>query len=380
MADSELTSFLEDAGAGDLLRIENDYGNGFYRLRVSEAQRRQALQDIRSNEDVLLEMLRNARDSNASRVFVASFREEDKRHLVVIDDGEGIPESMHALIFEPRVTSKLDSFHEDNWGVHGRGMALYSIRENSEVARVRSSEIGRGSAIEVVSDTSRLSERSDQSTFPNFILEESGRVSVRGPKNLLRIATEFALEERRALRVYFGSPVEILSTIYALGSLEIPENDRVFGVGRDAAPLWLVPTYAFSEEELCAAASRIGLDVSTRSARRVIDGELDVLDPLLVRVQKEGFVASSSSRSPGNSQQASLSGESTNDDDSIETLRVTLRQNFTKEERETLARGVLDCFADIAESHYLSTEVEPIVRVSRDSLVVRIPLVPDDLR
>ena len=47
--------------AGTRLRVEDDLGDGFVRLRVSEAERRQAKQDIRCVEDAVIEMLHNAR-------------------------------------------------------------------------------------------------------------------------------------------------------------------------------------------------------------------------------------------------------------------------------------------------------------------------------
>ncbi len=90
-------------------------GGGFVRLKRSEAEKRQAAQDIRSTEDVVIECLRNARDAGARRIYVAVSRDEAKRSLVVVDDGCGVPENMNDRIFEPRVTSKLDSAHMDKW-------------------------------------------------------------------------------------------------------------------------------------------------------------------------------------------------------------------------------------------------------------------------
>ncbi len=73
---------------------------------------------------------------------------------------------MQEKIFEARVTSKLESMHMDRWGIHGRGMALYSIKENCESAQVVASAPGLGSVIQIVVDTTKISERVDQSTWP----------------------------------------------------------------------------------------------------------------------------------------------------------------------------------------------------------------------
>ena len=64
MANTSLQQFIQDLSGEDHSRVQDDLGNGFVRLRAAEAQRRQAKQDIRSVEDVVIEMLRNAREGN----------------------------------------------------------------------------------------------------------------------------------------------------------------------------------------------------------------------------------------------------------------------------------------------------------------------------
>ena len=100
-----LTSFIDEVCGDGRLRVEDDLGRGFVRLRSTEAARRQAKQDIRCNEDIVTELLRNAFDAKARNIFVATSREGQARRFSVIDDGCGIPEEMHTLVFEPRVTS-----------------------------------------------------------------------------------------------------------------------------------------------------------------------------------------------------------------------------------------------------------------------------------
>ena len=101
-------------------------------------------EDIRSSEDIVLELLRNSRDAHSRNIFLAVSRNEDEPVLTIVDDGDGVPSSMHAKIFEPRVTSKLNTSHVDKWGYHGRGMALYSIAANSDFAGILLSEPGKG--------------------------------------------------------------------------------------------------------------------------------------------------------------------------------------------------------------------------------------------
>ena len=103
-------------------------------------------------EDVVVELLRNSRDAHASRIFLANSREGDLRTFTLIDDGVGIPIPMQERVFEPRVTSKLETMVVDNWGVHGRGMALYSIKSNAADARICVSDLHKGTSLTVVTE------------------------------------------------------------------------------------------------------------------------------------------------------------------------------------------------------------------------------------
>ncbi len=95
MDEQPLETFIENLVGDSHLRVEQDFGGGYVRLKTSEAQRRQAVQDIRSSEDILIELLRNSRDAGATHIFVATAKEGDRRSLVVLDDGSGIPAAMH---------------------------------------------------------------------------------------------------------------------------------------------------------------------------------------------------------------------------------------------------------------------------------------------
>ena len=54
MADGRLIDFIEQVSGGTHLRVEENLGNGFVRLRTEEAERRQAKHDIRQVEDIII--------------------------------------------------------------------------------------------------------------------------------------------------------------------------------------------------------------------------------------------------------------------------------------------------------------------------------------
>jgi hypothetical protein len=266
------------AVSGDaFVKVEENLGNGFVRLNVSEAERRQAKHDIRSAEDVVVELLRNARDAHAERIFVATGREAHDRSLVVIDDGVGIPASMHERVFEPRVTSKLDTMVMDSWGVHGRGMALFSIRSNVREAEIVASEPHRGTALRVVADVNSLPERADQSTWPDVAQDEEGLLHVvRGPRNIARRVVEFALEHP-GIDVYFGSYSELAATMATLAHFEIDEADLLFCEDLSRLAVWQRPGASSTAAELAASTGEVGLPLSERTAQRIMAGDITPL-------------------------------------------------------------------------------------------------------
>ncbi len=78
--------------------------------------------------------------------FISPRPEDGVRTLVFLDNGSGVPQDMQERIFDARVTSKLEQLKMDRWGVHGRGMALFSVKQNTDEARVVTSGVDLGSA------------------------------------------------------------------------------------------------------------------------------------------------------------------------------------------------------------------------------------------
>ena len=358
--DGSLEGFVEDIVGDEHLRVEEDLGHGFVRLKSSEAERRQAAQDIRSSEDILLEMLRNARDAGARNIFIATGKEGPMRSIVMVDDGDGVPDDMHERIFQPRVTSKLDSAKLDKWGIHGRGMALYSISMNAEYSGIESSAPDMGSSIKVLSDTRSLPERADQSTFPIFERTDSG-FSMRGPKNILRTAAEFAFEHRKSLSVYCGSDTEIVATLYDHGTKSLPAAKRVFGDSSDGVPITQSISMAADDAQLVADSAKLGIGISSRSARRILDGDILPVPTLMERLESESFPSSAHVRS---------------DEDELGSKASHLSPfghpptpKLSGDDMRALEEASADAFKQIAERYYLQG-VEPKARQRGSKLLI----------
>ena len=353
-----LLDLITNVSGTSFRKVEETFGDGFVRLHTSEAERRQAKHDIRSVEDIVIELLRNSRDAGATRIFVASSRSGDVRSIAVIDDGIGVPTTMHARIFEPRVTSKLDSMVIDSWGVHGRGMALYSIKANAADVQIRASATGLGCAIALSNDCLTLPERSDQSTWPTVDLsQQSLPVVTKGPRNILRAVVEFACQHP-SLQVYIGSHAEIAATMFAL-TVSAAESSALLLVDDvDSLHIWQRPGAAMDAVELVGVAASIGLDISERTAHRVLSGELNPLPPILdicCAIEQHSTV-----------QQVP----------DIYKNRKGLR--IHQDDLVEFRRGITAAFDGLAERYFIYMKDEPRIRVTKDAIHVRFEIDKED--
>ncbi|MBN1192528.1 MAG: ATP-binding protein [Coriobacteriia bacterium] len=352
-----LIDFVTSVSGDGYLKVEETLGDGYVRLLVPEAERRQAKHDIRSFEDIVVELLRNARDAHAQRIFVATARDGSMRILTMIDDGIGIPVSLHDTVFEPRVTSKLETMVMDRWGVHGRGMALFSIRENVREARVASSAPHKGAAVTVMADTSELPERADQSTWPVIEISDAGTPRVvRGPHNIVRRLIEFACEHPE-LELYLGTPTEVLATLHTLGRNHLDATDLLYCEDLDRLVVWQRPAACADAAELGDVAEAIGLPVSERTAHRVLADELGPLEPLLTQL---------------------LGEEEPEVKQAPDIYRDRRSLHIHHGDLVAFRHELSKAFDLLGERYYLNLKGEPKVTVGRDSINVRFPVEKED--
>ncbi len=359
--DSSLENFIQDISGDQYFRVEDDLGNGFVRLKAAEAQRRQAKQDIRSTEDIIIELLRNSRDAHARAIFVATWTEGSTRYLTVLDDGDGIPGSMHEIVFEPFVTSKLDSFHSDKWGVHGRGMALYSIKQNTSSAQIIDSDINLGAVFHIESNTALLPEKRDQSSYPIITKDKNGKSVLRGPHNIIRTVMEFAIEERSRISVYLGSPASIVSTLYYLGSTAASNFLSIFSGWDETTPIIQRFAYADDPNSLAELANSLSLPISVRTAHRIMRKEIE---PLPVHVS---YLAQNSSHKTKSINKGETKSQKigTSHPRSIKIAKADLNSFSTT---------IQNACKDLANSYYLDISSEPTISFKNNELTIKVQL------
>jgi hypothetical protein len=348
---NSLIDFIEQVSGGAHLRVEENLGDGFVRLRSAEAERRQAKHDIRCVEDIVIEMLRNARDAGSRAIFIATTKEGEQRSLTFIDDGMGIPAKLHELVFEPRVTSKLETMVMDDWGVHGRGMALYSIKSNVSDARIVCSQPGLGSSFSMTVDTGQLPEKTDQSSYPSIEKDEQGDLHiVIGPHYMIRCALEFSLAHRHELDVYLGSPAEIAATLVEYGQKRLDNDALLFCDDIQTLPLCERLAASADAAEFVRSGEAIGLSISERTAHRILARQILVLKPVLEKV---------------------LPSRTARPVATTDLLKDNRGLKLTKEDVESFSREMERAFEPLAQRYYLSLKDIPHIRVKGDSILVR---------
>ncbi|MHB1275088.1 MAG: ATP-binding protein [Candidatus Humimicrobiaceae bacterium] len=210
---SDIKNFLSELGLDSVLNVEQDLGEGYVKLRISEAERRQSLQDIKSVEDIVIELLRNSRDGGARNIFIGTKKIEDKKRFIYfIDDGHGIPKKFHDLIFEARITSKLENAVKDIYGFHGRGMALFSIKLNVDDIKVVYSGEDQGAVFFLDIDLIKIPEKKDQSVLPQIVELDGNLNIIGGVNNIPKTLVEFNLQNPD-INIFYGTPSQIIMSM-----------------------------------------------------------------------------------------------------------------------------------------------------------------------
>jgi len=289
---SDIKRFLSELKLKDSLNIEEDLGDGYVRLKISEAERRQALQDINCVEDIIVELLRNSRDAGSRNIFIGTKKIEDKRRKIYfIDDGNGIPPNLQNLIFQSRVTSKLENGIKDSYGFHGRGMALFSIKLNVDEISIVFSDRSKGASFYIDIDLLKIPEKKDQSVVPQIIKMDGDLSIIGGVNNIIKTIIEFQLQNRD-INFFYGSPTQILTTMR-----EVIRKDKRYDsytkfdrweklknfIGKKKVKVTEIPVLTDNYNLMDIISKNIfNMDISQRGIQRIIYNEIKALEPLKI--------------------------------------------------------------------------------------------------
>ncbi len=155
-----------------------------------------------------------------------------------------------------------------------------------------------GSVFSVASSFSRLSEKRDQSSAPKVTLNENGKPVLRGSHNIMRTVLEFAIDERDSVAVYLGTPAEIVSTLYWLGSSAASNSAEEHN--REIGDLPYIQRFGLCADAsaLAKLANDFSLPMSDRTAYRILKYEIKPLELHLQLMLGEQGSSSSAKEKP----------------------------------------------------------------------------------
>ena len=236
-------------------------------------------------------------------------------------------------------------------------MALYSIAENTDDACVVNSNTDLGCAIAVKCNTKNLSEKRDQSTFPDFCVNDEQELVVRGPKNILRTACEFAVESRKTCNVFIGSPVEIAATLYAVSRSETGVS-AVFNEPDEKTKVVDLLGFSSDVHDFKKYAAEVGISLSKRTARRIMDGDIKPQASLLERIAKSGVRGEASSLDISNITKVHK----------VKPKASTVK--IDDSDKESLVNAIKQEFPNVAEKYYLKSDIDPKVTIKKNKISI----------
>lgn len=376
----DLNEFLEQLNIKDTLSVEEDLGNGYVRLKISEAERRQALQDINCVEDIFVELLRNSRDAGSKNIFIGTKKIEDKTRIIhSIDDGKGIPDTLKDLIFEARVTSKLENGMKDTYGFHGRGMALFSIKLNAREIKLTFSGESRGASFFLDIDLNDVPEKKDQSIIPQILKMDEDINIIGGVNNIIKTIIEFQIQNRD-MNFYYGTPTQVLATMREKFKRERSQGvyptfkkwEKLMDfISQNKIKITEIPALTDSYSLMGEIAEKIfNMNISRRGIQRIIYNEVKPLDPLKLDLLNHTIIDESSGEGEVNGSKKS----------SKKDLRLRLfdeeklANRFKDEEIKGIIEPLGEKFSELGKKYFLSVNKNIEFKRSNNTIKVIIEL------
>ena len=157
-----------------------------------------------------------------------------------------------------------------------------------------------------------------------------------------------------------GSPTEIAAALYEFGKATVSPSTRAFTT--DTSSFSIAKRLCFSDTPATFAsiAHDLGLEMSDRSARRIMDGEIEPSANVLDRIKIESTMLD---ELVPHKKPSKPSRKST-------TLNTSV--SLSNEDAAELEPGFQQAFNDFASKYYLLSDVEPTIEIvkwlSRDFL------------
>ena len=147
------------------------------------------------------------------------------------------------------------------------------------------------------------------------------------------------------------------ATLYQLGLASLSPAVRAFGGDGAGIPLVKRLALAAGPDDLADRCEALGLPLSERSARRILDGTIVALDPLTERLAAESFP-----------RQTHRPSERRRNSKNARSLRLA------PEDIDALKRGIGRLMEPVAEAYYLEAVGEAEVIVGQEAIRITVPI------
>ncbi|MCJ7665157.1 MAG: ATP-binding protein, partial [Actinobacteria bacterium] len=287
----------------------------------------------------------------------------DKSRIVhFIDDGAGIPPNLKDLIFEARVTSKLDNGKKDSYGFHGRGMALFSIKLNVDDIRLSFSDKSKGASFYIYIDLDKVPEKKDQSLIPQIIKMDDDVNIIGGVNNIIKTIIEFQLQNKD-VNFYYGTPTQILVTMR-----EMIKRDKSRGIypsfdqwtklmdfiDHNDIKIIEIPVLTDNHNLMGEIAEKIfNMNISRRGIQRIMYNEVKPLVPLKLDLLNYTIIDESPDEGKNKN---GTSGKSGKKDERLKLYDESkLASRFKDEEIRCIIDALEDKINQLGNKYFIST-------------------------
>lgn len=173
-----------------------------------------------------------------------------------------------------------------------------------------------------------------------------------GPHNLIRKVAEFALLTRH-IDVYFGSPAEIVATLYNLGKNRYKSFAESINKPQEVLnmPLLQRVGQATDANSIVDISVQLGLEISARNAYRVLRNEIRPVQTVLDILSR------------GTEQEPSA----------VDIYKDARGLKLDKTDVADFQNDLESAFDDLAKKYFISLNDEIRVKVLKDSIKVTFP-------
>ena len=159
--------------------------------------------------------------------------------------------------------------------------------------------------------------------------------------------------------VYLGSPSEIAATLYAQASSRLDTSRLLFIDDESELPVVDRLGLASDAEDFIRICSGLGLEMSERTAHRILAGQIKPVRGVPARLLRERD-SSSHASAP------------------VDLAKDRRGLRIAKDDMAQFSRAVERDFNDLASRYYLNLCGDPKIRVSRDRITVTFDLAKEE--